>query len=164
MAPRRGLPAVDHEGAQQVFRRRRRAPDAAESSRAAAEPIAAPQAGARVQPIDDASFLQLTEGGYMIVDFWAPWCAPCRSFAPVFASVAQAHHGEVRFGQCNVDANPSTAQLLGLRSIPTLVVFGPDGSEIGRSTGAVSRGDLEVTVGQLATRAAGGVEEGRSGG
>lgn len=51
-----------------------------------------------------------------------------------------------------MDANPATAQLVGIRSIPTLVVFGFDGSEVGRSTGAVSRGDLEATVRQLGQR------------
>jgi len=53
---------------------------------------------------------------------------------------------------CDVDANPRTAALLQVRSIPTLVVFGPDGSEIGRSTGAVSRAALEATVADLASR------------
>ena len=108
----------------------------------------------RVQVIDDASFLELTEGGYTVVDFWAALCAPCRSFAPMFAAVAAAHDGPVRFGSCDVEGNPATAQLLGIRSIPTLVVFGPDGSEVGRSTGLVSRGDLEATVRQLSTRSA----------
>lgn len=114
---------------------------------------AAPQGpGAEVAVIDDASFMDLTEGGWTIVDFWASWCAPCRSFAPVFRSVAAAHTGPVRFGACEVDANPRTAALLGIRSIPTLVVFGPDGSEFGRSQGMVSRGDLEATVAQLSAR------------
>lgn len=102
--------------------------------------------------IDDASFMDLTEGGYTVVDFWAGWCAPCRAFAPVFAAVAAEHDGPVRFGSCDVDANPETSELLGIRSIPTLVVFGPDGSEVGRSSGSVSRGDLEATVAALSRR------------
>ena len=109
-------------------------------------------ASSAVLVIDDATFLDLTEGGYTIVDFWASWCGPCRSFAPVFRAVAEAHTGPVRFGTVEVDANPRTAQLIGITSIPTLVVFGPDGSEVGRSTGAVRRGDLEATVAQLAGR------------
>lgn len=117
------------------------------------EPTAgAVTASTAVVVIDDATFLDLTEGGWTIVDFWASWCAPCKAFAPVFRSVAEAHAGPVRFGTLDVDANPRTAQLVGITSIPTLVVFGPDGSEVGRSTGAVARGDLEATVAQLSGR------------
>ena len=100
----------------------------------------------------DDTFLELTEGTWTVLDLWAAWCGPCTAFGPVFRSVAAAHAGPVRFASCDVDANPRTAALLQVRSIPTLVVFGPDGSEIGRSTGAVSRAALEATVADLASR------------
>ncbi len=60
--------------------------------------------------------------------------------------------GLVRVGERDVHANPAVAQLLGIRNPPTLVVFGPNGSEVGRSTGSVSRGDLEATVAELSAR------------
>jgi thioredoxin len=58
-----------------------------------------------------------------IVDFWAPWCAPCRTMAPIFQQVAEAYEGSVRFFRVNTQLNLDLAQALNIRSIPTLVVF-----------------------------------------
>jgi thioredoxin len=93
--------------------------------------------------VTDANFFNTTAGGYTLVDFWAPWCAPCRSFAPVFEAAARKHGDRLRFGSCNVDENRRTASLLGVTSIPTLVVFGPDGSEVTRHAGMLTPRALE---------------------
>jgi thioredoxin len=99
--------------------------------------------------VDDGNFFDMTAGGYTVVDFWAPWCAPCRAFAPIFGETAREHSGKVRFGSCNVDENPMARSLLAIRSIPTLVVFGPDGSEVGRHTGLLPQRSLVQLVERL---------------
>lgn len=104
---------------------------------------------APVMTIDDESFLANTEGGFTVVDFWAPWCGPCRAFAPVFEEVARDHGERVRFARCNVDESPMTATMLQIRSIPTVIAFGPDGSEVGRIVGIPRRVDLEKAVAAL---------------
>lgn len=64
----------------------------------------------------------ITPDGTLIVDFWAPWCGPCRNFAPVFEKAAEKHP-DITFAKINTDAEQELAGALGIRSIPTLMVF-----------------------------------------
>jgi thioredoxin len=96
--------------------------------------------------LDDGNFGEQTVGRYAVVDFWAPWCGPCCGFAPVFEAAAREHDGPLTFAECNVDESPTTALRLGIRGIPTLVVFGPDGDELGRVVGALSASHLSDVV------------------
>jgi thioredoxin 2 len=72
----------------------------------------------------------------VVVDFWAPWCAPCRSMAPVFEQVAAATEPAARFAKLNTDEAQAIAGRYGIRSIPTLMVF-KDGKEVARQAGAM---------------------------
>ena len=108
---------------------------------------AVPPPEADIAIVTDQTFLQDTAGDAALIDFWAPWCGPCRAFAPIFHDVAaQRTRTGFRFGSCNVDDNPETAALLGIQTIPTVVAFDAAGNEMARIVGVLSRHDLEALV------------------
>lgn len=81
----------------------------------------------------------------VLVDFWAPWCGPCRMVAPVVEEIAQQYEGKVKVVKLNTDENPQIASQYGIRSIPTLMVF-KDGQKLEMVVGAVPKTTLSNTL------------------
>lgn len=85
----------------------------------------------RLLTIDDKNFDEVVLGAEtpVLVDFWAPWCAPCQALAPMVEELAGEYEGRVSFAKVNVDENAGVASRYSIRSIPTLLVF-KDGKPI----------------------------------
>jgi thioredoxin 2 len=102
------------------------------------EPIEAPDAAAFDAAVAESALP-------VVVDFWAPWCAPCRMVAPELAKVAARHAGEYLILKVNTDAIPELGERFKVRSIPTMAVFGL-GHEVGRTAGARPAPDIEAFI------------------
>lgn len=81
----------------------------------------------------------------LVVDFWAPWCGPCRSTMPVFAQLAKEMDGRATFATVNVDVSPSLARQYDVRAIPTILVF-TGGQLVGRAVGGQTAEQLRQLV------------------
>lgn len=80
-----------------------------------------------------------------LIDFWAPWCGPCRMTGPQVEAAAEELDGKASFFKVNVDDNPGLARKFGVMSIPTMVVL-QDGEETARMVGARNREDIKAAV------------------
>jgi thioredoxin 1 len=99
--------------------------------------------------ISDSSFESevLKSDKPVLVDFWAPWCGPCRAIAPVVEELASQFGQKVKFTKCNVDENPSIPTKYGIKSIPTLIFF-KNGEVLDKIIGIVAKSRLEEMISQ----------------
>ncbi len=105
---------------------------------------------AKILEIDDDSFdaKVLKSEKPVMVDFWAPWCGPCRAIAPIVEELEGVYGENITFVKVNVDENPVTPSKFGIKAIPTLIFF-KNGEAVDQIVGMVAKGKLEETIKSL---------------
>jgi thioredoxin 1 len=104
-------------------------------------------AGANVIEITDSNFQSEVASASepVLVDFWAPWCMPCRQIAPMIDQLAAENAGTARVGKVNVDENPQIATTYGIQNIPTLIIF-KNGQPVSRFVGGKPKSQLQAAL------------------
>lgn len=103
-----------------------------------------------VQEINDGNFENevINSEVPVLIDFWAPWCGPCRAIAPVVGELAQEYAGKLKVVKMNVDDNPLTPSRYGVRSIPNLIIF-KNGQVKEQIIGAVPKGHFVQAIDKI---------------
>ncbi|MBQ5634833.1 MAG: thioredoxin [Alistipes sp.] len=87
----------------------------------------------------------LSESKPLVIDFWAEWCGPCRTIAPIVDKLSEEYGDRVNIGKCDVDSNDDIVALYRVRNIPT-IVFIKDGAVADKHVGAISENDLRAKI------------------
>ena len=99
--------------------------------------------------INDANYKELLESGKpVVIDFWAPWCGPCRSVAPIIEELATTYEGRVIIGKYNVDEDSDLGVEYGIRNIPTMLFF-KDGQMVDKHVGTITHDALTAKIDSL---------------
>jgi thioredoxin 1 len=98
--------------------------------------------------LTDSNFkVEVAKYPVVLVDFWAPWCGPCRMVSPIIEQLAREYSGKVAFGKVNVDENQMTAASFGIQSIPTMMIF-KSGKAVDVMIGALPKAQIEMKLKQ----------------
>ncbi len=97
---------------------------------------------------DENAFEEIKTGKPVVIDFWAEWCGPCKSIAPIVEELAQEYEGKVLIGKYNVDDYSDLSAEFSIRNIPTILFF-KDGKLVERSVGSIKKADLAAKIDAL---------------
>ena len=95
--------------------------------------------------LNDNNYDEVVSSGLTLVDVFADWCGPCKVISPIIDELSSDYQGQVVFGKLNVDEAPEKTTELGIRNIPTILVY-KDGKIVERNTGAVSKNQLKELI------------------